>query len=117
MADRTVQEERWGQRAFGEAQRLLSGVPQRQIGGFVETGWHASSKHPLVGCFALVAQGSELVELIGDVLRVSYEDRSVFVYCVASRDLSVELSLSRRPFMAIGLLAESSLPCTVEVVM
>jgi hypothetical protein len=116
MAERPEQEILWGERAFGEAQRLLDGASRRPLSGLLEVGWHASSKHPLVGCFAIVATGGAFTDLIGEVLRVTYEGRSVLVYCVGSRDIDVDLSLSRRPFMAIGLLASDGLPCTVEVV-
>lgn len=115
MAQRHEPEFLVAQRAFPMAQELLAGVALRTLGR-VEVGWHDTRVHPSVGAFAVVADNGNLTDLIGEILRVSRGTREVFVYCVGARAVPVRLSLARRAFFGLGLLAHETLPCVVEVV-
>lgn len=106
-----------GRRAFPMAQQLLAGAPSRRVPGFVDVCWHGSARHPETGAFALVSLDGGLTDLIGDVLKVtSPSGRSVFVCVLGMRDVTCPLSLTRRAFLGLALLARSPLGCVVEVV-
>lgn len=106
-----------GRRAFPVAQQLFAGALLRQVSGFVSVGWHDTETHPEAGSFAVVKlRGAYDDELIGEVLEVRAGHRSVFVYVVGAADVDFELSLSRRAFLALGVLANDSLDCLVGVV-
>lgn len=105
-----------GRRAFPMAQQLLAGSVESQLPQLVETGWHDTSVHPETGAFALVRQGAGLDDLIGEILRVQAQDRTAYVYCLGSADVPTDLSLARRAFLALGLLALESLGTSVAVV-
>lgn len=103
-------------RAYPEAQRLLGGVPLRRLPARVDVGWHGTSTEPIAGATCVISDDSGLDDLIGEVLKISSGQRSTFVYCLGSRSVPQPLSLSRRAFLSLGLLALESLPCLVEVV-
>lgn len=104
-------------RAFATAQRLLAGVPEVRLSGVVPVGWHGTEVEELP--VALVRRGGLYEELVGEIVRVSRGARTpIFAYVYGARTLpvAVELSLPRRWFLAIGLLALESADCIVEVV-
>lgn len=109
------QEVQWSRRAFPEAQALLRGVPLAGL-RFVEVGWHDATTHPEVGSIAVVRTGGPLEDLVGEVLRVTRSGREVFVYCYGGAGVPTDLSLARRPFMALDHLARESSRCGVEAV-
>lgn len=104
-------------RSFATAQAGLAayGAP-RLIEQSVEASWHAEATHEERGSFAVVREGGALTGLVGEVLRVSSAAGSVFVYCVAARDIPDELSLYRRAFLAIGGLFVETVDVAIEVV-
>lgn len=108
----------WGRRAFPEAQRLFdeAGSPGARWPGQLDTGWHSSSVHEETGAFALVRSGAGLDDLIGEVIEVRTDYRSVLVYVLASRDIEQQLSLTRRAFLALALLTKESISTAVRVV-
>lgn len=104
-----------GRRAFAVAQSLLAGSPvlppaRRQVG------WHDSATHPEVGSFGVVSGDGDSADLIGEVVRIRVGDRSAFVYVLGRRGVPTELSVTRRVFASLGLLAAESLDAIVEVV-
>lgn len=105
-----------GRRAFAKAQELLAGATRVRIEGLVRTGWHDTAISPERPAFAVVRRDGPMLELIGEIIRVTLDDRSCFVYVLGSALVPVDLSLTRRAFMAIGLLAAESVDTTVEVV-
>lgn len=103
-------------RAFPKAQELLFSVPLSRIyAGPV--GWHGTQVDPELGSSAAVVRsGAGLDELIGEVLRITVGDRTpVFVYVVGARDVPTDVSVARRAFMALGLLAVEHVEAIVEV--
>lgn len=106
-------------RAWPKVQELLAGVPQRRLTDQMPVGWHGTEVER--EAVALVRRGGSLEELVGEIVKVTRGDeptRSVFVYVYGARGLdpAIELSLPRRGFMDIGVLAHDSLDCIVEVV-
>lgn len=107
-----------GRRAFPQAQELLAGSP---LGNTVllQVGWHDTGLHEETGAFALVRDGAGLDDLIGEIVRVSYLDRHVFVYvlqAVPLPDVTPDVTLVRRAFMAIGRLSLEVVTAAVVVV-
>lgn len=82
--------------------------------------WHGSDAHKETGAIALVPLEGELTELVGNIVRVTriegFRRRSVCVFVYDAVDMEGDLSLARRPFMELGLLANESLECLVEIV-
>jgi hypothetical protein len=117
MAVRDEPEILMGLRAFAKAQQLLAGDVVRTLAGTVEVGWHGTEADGLQGAFAVVQSGAGLDDLIGEVLRVSYRGRAVYVYVGAAVAVPTPLSLARRAFFPqLAPLSAESRPCTVEVV-
>lgn len=106
----------WGRRAFPQAQQLLAGAIDHSLPGVVATGWHDTSVQAEMGAFAVVRGGAGLDDLIGEILLVEAQNRGVYVYCLGSADVPTDLSLARRAFFALGLLALESLDATVSVI-
>jgi hypothetical protein len=78
--------------------------------------WHHTTLDEHEGAFAVAREGGPLEEMVGDVLRVSYGDRSAYVYVVdASDDLDADLSLARRAFIQLANLSEDEVAASVEV--
>src|SRR4051812_14325254 len=98
-----------GRRAFPVAQQLLAGVPLRRLGR-IDVGWNGTETHPEQGAFAVVRDGAGLGELVGEVLKVTAGSRVVFVYVIGARGVPTQVAVSRRAFLALGLLSLDSLP-------
>lgn len=106
-----------GRRAFPMAQQLLAGATSRRIPGFVEVCWHGSERSPESGAFGLVSIDGGLDDLVGDIVKVTGPTGAfVFVYVLGQRDVTCPLSVSRRAFLGLGLLAQQPLSCIVEAV-
>ena len=103
------------QRAFPDAQRLLSG-PVLEEYGVISVDWYDSSAYPLGGAVAVARRGGPHEELVGEVIRVDHGERRIFVFVDGRADVPADLSLSRRAFLAIDNLARESLPVVVSVV-
>lgn len=103
------------QRAFPEAQRLLSGARNYGV-GLLPVGWHDADVEPIQGAAAVVRRGSPLEPLRGEILRISVGDRSAYVWVIAGADVETDLSISRRAMLAVGYLAASSILLDVEVI-
>jgi hypothetical protein len=105
-------------RALAVSQRAWRGATNEVASG-VSIAWHGSDRHPETGAVALVGRAGPLTELVGDIVRVvnrvGIEDREVFVYVYGTIDADVDISLTRRAFQELGLLASEALEGRVEV--
>ena len=105
-----------GRRAWNKSQELLKGAATSQVPRFVQTDWYGTDISEERGAFCLVQSDSELVSLVGDILRVRFGENEAFVYCLgSSADLERELSLSRRAFSHLALLSTEFIYTIVEV--
>lgn len=102
-------------RAYPKAQELLAGVPYSRVPAFVDVGWHDSSAYPETGATAVVRADGPHAELAGEILLVTYRNRSTFVLVRAGADVPYDLSLYRRAFLELALLAKEKISCVVEV--
>lgn len=107
-------------RAFPQAQAMLAGAPKRMVAPAATVTWHGSSVHPETGAVALVDPAGPLADLVGEVIRLTRvtpgATRRVFVYVVGSASLDGDLSLTRRAFLSLGLLALSDITAIIETV-
>lgn len=84
-------------------------------------GWHGLKFDLQRGSFAIVARDGPLADLVGERVRVrrtGYRPRAVYVYVhdEALLEGDEDISLPRRQFMALDLLAKTTLEVVVEVV-
>lgn len=108
-------------RAFPVSQLAWAGAPVRQVGSELAIGWHDSSATGETGAIALVNQTGNYLDLIGEIIRVTTttpggRERSSLVYVYEMASLDVDISLSRRAFLALGLLPTESLLGKVETI-
>jgi hypothetical protein len=99
-------------RAFAVAQTLLAGGAI-QAAQNLSVGWHDSSVNSESGSFAVVQSNAGLDDLIGEVVKVSFYDRSVFAYVLEDDDVPTQVSITRRLFLALNRLTIVSLECGV----
>lgn len=103
-------------RAFPKAMALISSQPESRVGDFVTVGWHSLDVDPATGPAGVVRIGGPLdPDLIGEVLRLTFEGHELFVLVLGARDVDADLSVSRRAFMELGLLARETVDAVVEV--
>lgn len=102
-----------GRRAFAKAQELFSGAP---VGSSqrMSVGWHDTSVNAETGSFAVVQAGFE--DLVGEIVRVTSNRRQVFCYVLDTADVPVQLSVTRRVFLALNRLTIEALPADVVAV-
>lgn len=105
-----------GRRAFAVSQAAWNRAPVRRVPRFVTVGWYDTVVDAEGGPFALVDRDAGLDDLVGEIIKVSREHLSVFVYVIGSADLEFDFGLARRAFLEISVLANERLPCVLEVV-
>lgn len=102
---------------WNTAQLMLAGSVESGSQRATSVEWHHTSLEGHEGSFALVRAGGPLEELVGDVVRVTFGNESVYVYVIdAEDDLDADLSLARRAFMQLANLASDEKQMTLEVV-
>jgi hypothetical protein len=107
-----------GRRAFATAQAAFAGEPagdreRRRM----SVGWHAPEFDTETGYFALVDDGDVgAADLIGEIVKVTIEGRSIYVYVLGARALPTRLSLCRQAFVHLARLSLDSVDAIVEVV-
>jgi hypothetical protein len=108
---------------FNDAQEVLAmnGPDAQKRQRLVDVGWHGTFLDPERGSVALVRDTSPLMDLLGErvkVTRQGAEPRSVVAYVYNVADAAVidwDLSLSRHLYAQLGMLAEETTSCIVEV--
>jgi len=107
-------------RALYVSQAAWDGPAISTAASAAEIVWHGSDAHKETGAMALAPLDGALSDLVGNIVRVTriegFRRRSVCVFVFATVDMEADLSLARRPFMELGLLANESIECLVEVV-
>lgn len=107
-------------RAFPVAQTLLSGPVLRVAASEATIGWHNTEVSPETGSVALVREDGPFVELVGEIVkierRVGVHDRIVYAYVFATGPIIDDMSLARRAFMGLGILANANVGASIEVI-
>lgn len=104
-----------GRRAFPLTQEKFYGLPVSAPQS-LECGWHDTSVNPESGAFALVQQNAGLDDLIGEIVRVAYGSKMVYVYVLQAAAIPTQFSLYRRAWLGLGRLSLESLECEVAPV-
>lgn len=106
-----------GSRAFPETQNAFSGpVDSTRARHLVACSWYDTSLSDYEGAFCLIQAGSELEELVGDIVSVKYRGKEIFVYCVGGAELTTDFALFRRAFFALEDLAYDEINAVVQPV-
>lgn len=106
-------------RSFPDTQAAMAsaGVPALFGPDFYTVAWKGHELTDTPGSFCTVNADGPLANLVGDHLRLRFgASRSVYVYCVGSATLAVDIGVTRRAFAALEFLAVDSLAVLVEVV-
>lgn len=105
-------------RALSISQEAWEAEARALVAVSAQIGWHGSKTHKETGAVALVPLEGEFSDLVGDIIRVTRlgngPQRSVIVYVVGRVDTELDLSIARRPFQELGLLANESIAARVE---
>lgn len=105
-----------GRHNFNDAQVTFNHAADTVWPSLVSVSWYGTRVSDERGSFAHVRTGGPLADLVGDHLRITSASRSVNVYVLGATDaLVTDLAITRRAFVALGLLSTVSLPCKVEV--
>jgi hypothetical protein len=98
-----------------DAQAALAGAVMQL--GYFTVRWHWMDVSDELGSFAVVDGNSPISGMVGDTAWVSSGARGVAAYVIGSQhNLGADISIERRAFMQIGLLAESPMSARVGVV-
>jgi hypothetical protein len=107
-------------RAFSVAQAGFNGGVNELIAEAADISWHGTELHPEAGSIALVREDSDLVDLIGEIIKITRvlptSTRIVYAYVYATAPIADDISLARRTFMGLGILANELLTCKVETI-
>lgn len=104
-----------GRRAFDMAQSLLAAEPETRLPQRVPVGWYDTTTDPEVGSFAVVQRGGDYEDLVGETLKITVREKSVFVYVIGARGVPHQIHLARRAFFALDRLSLDSLNAVVEI--
>jgi hypothetical protein len=107
----------WGRRAFYKAQALLGGGALGPAQPLM-VGWYGSSLQSELGSFGCIGDQSGLDDLIGEIVLVSYQNRSVYAYILQSVTLpddGSQIALTLRTFLAICRPSAPAVQCSVAV--
>jgi hypothetical protein len=104
-----------GRRGLPGAQGELMGAAR--LLGYFSIGWYGTSVSDEIGSFALANPDGPLVDYVGEVLQVTLQHRTVYVYLLGtSREIESDIALTRRAFLEISLLPLDPIGALVAVV-
>ncbi|MGH2939834.1 MAG: hypothetical protein ACRDPE_17115 [Solirubrobacterales bacterium] len=106
-------------RALAVSQEAWDGEARAVAAVAANIGWHGSQTHKETGAIALVPIEGKFSELVGEIVRVtrlggSPAPRSVLVYVYARIDTDLDMTITRRAFQELGLLANESIEARIE---
>lgn len=98
-----------------DAQVLLRGVPDVTTQPVQTTvGWYDTGVDDREGAFCLIDNGGALEDLVGDVVQVTVEDVTIWVYCLGGAALDQPIALARTAFSKVAMLSEESVDALVQ---
>lgn len=100
-----------GSRALSKTQELFTGNPKSlRVVQPIVCSWYGTEVDPHRGAFCMVKEGEGLGELVGEFLRIRYQNRSVTCYCLGeSAEIGTEIATTRRAFQELDILSRSGL--------
>lgn len=103
-------------RAYPNAQAALGGtVDPNQRRLRADACWYDTAVSDYAGSFGLARVGSPVEELVGDIVLVTYNHKSTWLYLVGSANLPTDLGIAREPWSRIADLALSAIRVRIEV--
>lgn len=105
-----------GLKGFPDAQTAFAGEVFSTWPSALTLGWYDTSLREEAGSFAVVRANAGFDDLVGEVLRVTVERRSVFAYCLSAEDIPDDVGLYRRAFLALAVLSTEQLLARVDVI-
>lgn len=106
--------------AFAVAQAAFDGPSLRVASAAAAVSWHGTELHPEGGSVALVREDGDFADLVGEIVMLARPlptvTRTVFAYVVGTAPIVDDISLARRPFMGLGILANEYVTCQMDVV-
>lgn len=104
-----------GRQAFLDAQEAFPGDSVAL--GFYSVSWYGSSVSDERGSFGIVDPAMALADAVGEIIEVTYSKRKVRVYVIGSQgNLGTDLGITRRAYLALGLLAVDPISAQIGVV-
>jgi hypothetical protein len=104
-----------GRQAFLDAQAAFAG-PSTSL-GFFTVSWYGTAVSDERGSFGIVDPDLALTDAVGEIVAVTYQSRTLYVYVIGSQDgLGTDLGVTRRSYMALELLAVEPITATIGVV-
>lgn len=102
-------------RAWETSQALfLHGADETRTRFHVACGHYDEVLDPNVGACCLVRQGSDLEELVGEFVIVTFLRVKLYLYCVGGAPLDTDVALTRRAFMELAPLWTATVPVYVQ---
>jgi len=114
MAVQFEQEILDGQRAWTYSQAAFEGGTVRELTEAATLGWYGTRTHVLEGAFGVVRPGLE--DLVGEVVRFTYQRRAAVIYLLAVRDIPQDIAVTRRAWMALAPLYQAEIEPLMELV-
>lgn len=118
-ASRALEDIELSRLPWDQTQAIFAGGVLRNSRTVAVTGWHGSYLDAEQGAVAIVRSDGPLAALVGERIKVSRDDRVVYVFVHDEQDFPDELadedlSLSRRAFLALAPWSTESLQVIVE---
>jgi hypothetical protein len=113
LAPRAVRGEA-ARRAFPRAQLLLASPVAAPLSAAVSVGWYSAAVGDQ-GSLAVARRGGAYEGYVGEVLRFEVEDRAVFALVDGVAEVDEDLSLARRAFFDLDLLARKTAVASVSL--
>lgn len=100
---------------YADAQVVLGRTPPLAATALTaQVGWHGTSVDPVRGASAVVRSDGPLTDLVGERVKVSYNERSVVAHVREERDILEDMSLARRLFLGLATPNTDELAATIE---
>jgi hypothetical protein len=87
-------------RSWSATQSAFRGTPHPGRRRYdVDCGWYDTTVNEYEGALCMVNEGDEMEELIGDFVRVLYQDHEIWLYCLGAATLDTRFALCRYAFL------------------
>jgi hypothetical protein len=107
-----------GMRAFPTTQTMFQGAPVNTLmRSPLDMSWYDESVDTRRGAFMYVAEGADLDDIVGEFVRIRYQNQQANVYCLgASSTLSTPIAVNRRVFLVFSRLTIPSISVYPQVI-
>jgi hypothetical protein len=104
-------------RSWDHSQAEFLGIPDPNRPAYGKLcAWYDTSVSEFEGACAMIQSGSALEDLVGDIVRVTYRDKEIFVYVIGGTELPTEIALTRMAWGRLENLSKDEIFVTVRPV-